>query len=429
VIDDFQAATHFDRRIEGEIRDALGSARIVVVTGARQVGKTWAVRRVVGPSGAVHYLDNENTRTAALTDPHGFVRSGAGSTMAIDEVQLGTDALIRAIKAEADTRDERGQFLLNGSANFLTVPHITESLAGRAVFLTMLPLSQGEIAATGDGLLERSFAGSANLLDLGDSPLRADDYLELICRGGFPEPVRTTSRRARRRWFSGYVSSVATKEITRLEDVRDADLIPRLLRLVAARSGSEFVTATVARAADCDRRTVDRYVSLMEMTGLIHRLGAWSANLTARESRREKLLICDSGLAAHLLRKDPDSLAELTDPARGPLVELFALNELRKQALLSERLPDLFHYRDHRGDVEVDLVAAAEGDIVAWEIKASSSVSGSDARGLRRMRDRIDETGPGTFRNGIVLYAGTQAFSLGDRLTALPLSTLWTTPT
>ncbi|MCY4632268.1 MAG: ATP-binding protein [bacterium] len=429
MIDDFQAATHFDRRIEGEIRDALGSARIVVVTGARQVGKTWAVRRVVGPSGAVHYLDNENTRTAALTDPHGFVRSGAGSTMAIDEVQLGTDALIRAIKAEADTRDERGQFLLNGSANFLTVPHITESLAGRAVFLTMLPLSQGEIAATGDGLLERSFAGSANLLDLGDSPLRADDYLELICRGGFPEPVRTTSRRARRRWFSGYVSSVATKEITRLEDVRDADLIPRLLRLVAARSGSEFVTATVARAADCDRRTVDRYVSLMEMTGLIHRLGAWSANLTARESRREKLLICDSGLAAHLLRKDPDSLAELTDPARGPLVELFALNELRKQALLSERLPDLFHYRDHRGDVEVDLVAEAEGDIVAWEIKASSSVSGTDARGLRRMRDRIDETGPGTFRNGIVLYAGTQAFSLGDRLTALPLSTLWTTPT
>ena len=429
MIDDFQAATRFDRRIEGEIRDALGSARIVVVTGARQAGKTWAVRRVVGPSGAVHYLDNENTRTAALTDPHGFVRSGAGSTMAIDEVQLGTDALIRAIKAEADTRDERGQFLLNGSANFLTVPHITESLAGRAVFLTMLPLSQGEIAATGDGLLERSFAGSANLLDLGDSPLRADDYLELICRGGFPEPVRTTSRRARRRWFSGYVSSVATKEITRLEDVRDADLIPRLLRLVAARSGSEFVTATVARAADCDRRTVDRYVSLMEMTGLIHRLGAWSANLTARESRREKLLICDSGLAAHLLRKDPDSLAELTDPARGPLVELFALNELRKQALLSERLPDLFHYRDHRGDVEVDLVAEAEGDIVAWEIKASSSVSGSDARGLRRMRDRIDETGPGTFRNGIVLYAGTQAFSLGDRLTALPLSTLWTTPT
>ncbi len=426
MIDDFQAATHFDRRIEGEIRDALGSARIVVVTGARQVGKTWAVRRVVGPTGAVHYLDNENTRTAALTDPHSFVRSGAGSTMAIDEVQLGSDALIRAIKAEADARDERGQFLLNGSANFLTVPHITESLAGRAVFLTMLPLSQGEIAATGDGLLDRSFADSGNLLDLGDSPLRVDDYLDLICRGGFPEPVRTTSQRARHRWFSGYVSSVATKEITRLEDVRDADLIPRLLRLVAARSGSEFVTATVARAADCDRRTVDRYVSLMEMTGLIHRLGAWSANLTARESRREKLLICDSGLAAHLLRKDPDSLADLTDPARGPLVELFALNELSKQALLSERAPDLFHYRDHRGDVEVDLVAEAGGDIVAWEIKASSSVSGTDASGLRRMRDRIDETGPGTFRNGIVLYAGTQAFSLGDRLTALPLSTLWT---
>ena len=429
MADDFQTATQFNRRVEDEIRDALRSARIVVVTGARQVGKTWAVRRVVGPAGAVHYLDNENTRTAALADPHGFVRSGAGSTMAIDEIQLGGDALIRAIKAAADANDERGQFLLNGSANFLTVPHITESLAGRAVFLTMLPLSQGEIAATDDGLLDLSFADQDDLLGLGASPLATEDYVELICRGGFPEPVRTASRRARHRWFNGYVSSVATREITRLDDVRDADLIPKLLRLVAARSGSEYVTATVARGADCDRRTVERYVSLMEMTGLVHRLRAWSVNLTARESRREKLLICDTGLAAHLLRKDPASLADFTDPARGPLVELFALNELRKQALLSERRPELFHYRDHRGDVEVDLVAEAGGEVVAWEVKASSSVSAGDARGLRRMRDRIDEAGPGTFRNGVVLHAGSEAFSLGDRLTALPLSALWTAVT
>ena len=431
--DDFQAMAHFDRahfdrRIVEEIRDALRSARIVVVTGARQVGKTWAVRQVVTDAGRVHFLDNENTRTAVLTDPHGFVRSGAGSTMAIDEIQLGGDALVRAIKAAADAGDERGQFLLNGSANFLTVPHITESLAGRAVFLTMLPLSQGEIASTSDGLLDRSFIDRDGLLDLGGSPLGVRDYVELICRGGFPEAVRTTSWRARHRWFSGYLSSIATREIRRLEDVRDAALIPKLLRLLAARSGSEYVAATVARAADCDRRTVERYVSLMEMTGLVHRLGAWSANLTARESRREKLLICDTGLAAHLLRKEPASLADVLDPTRGPLVELFALNELRKQALVSERRPELFHYRDHRGAVEVDLVAEAAGEVVAWEIKASSSVSGADARGLRRMRDRMDEVWPGTFRNGIVLHAGHEAFSLGDRLTALPLSSLWTAP-
>ncbi len=424
--DRFEAAAHFERRIEDEIRDALRSARIVVVTGARQVGKTWAVRRVVGAADRVRYLDDENTRTAARADPHGFVRAGADSTVAIDEIQLGGDPLIRAIKAAVDTSERRGQFLLNGSANFLTVPHITESLAGRAVFLTMLPLSQGEIVGSGDGLLDRSFADQRHLLDLGGSPLDMGDYLRLICRGGFPEAVRTTPGRARRRWFSGYLSSIATREITRLEDVRDADLIPKLLRLVAARSGSEYVTATVARAADCDRRTVERYVSLLEMTGLVHRLGSWSANLTARESRRQKLLVCDTGLAAHLLRKDAASLADILDPARGPLVELFALNEIRKQALLSERLPELFHYRDHRGAVEVDLVAEAAGEVVAWEIKAAGSVSQHDARGLRRMRDRIDEAGPGRFCNGIVLYAGPAAFSLGDRLTALPLSALWT---
>lgn len=429
MANDYQADAQYDRRIEDEISDALRSARIAVVTGPRQVGKTWAVRRVVGPEGKVHYLDNENTRTAALSDPHGFARSCAGSTMAIDEIQLGGDSLIRAIKAQADASDRRGQFLLNGSANFLTVPHITESLAGRAVFLTMLPLSQGEITSTGDGLLDLSFEDRDQLLDLGASTQRMADYLELICRGGFPEAVRTVSRRSRRRWFSGYVSSMATRDITRIEDIRDADLIPRLLRLLAARTGSEYVTTTVARSADCDRRTVERYMSLLEMTGLVHRLPAWSANLTARESRREKALICDTGLAAHLMRKDPDSLAAITDPARGPLVELFALNELRKQSLLSDRQPDLFHYRDHRGALEADLVAEAAGEVVAWEVKASASVSPADARGLRRIRERIDQAGPGTFRNGIVLYAGSEPFSLGDRLTALPLSALWTTPT
>ena len=426
--DGYQADTRFERRIESEIRDALASARIVVVTGARQVGKTWAVRRVVGPAGTVHYLDDETTRTAALTDPHSFVQSDTASTVAIDEIQLGGDALIRAIKAQADASDRRGQFLLNGSANFLTVPHITESLAGRAVFLTMLPLSQGEIASTGDGLLDLSFEDQDRLLGLGASTLRMADYLELICRGGFPEAVRTVSRRSRRRWFSGYVSSMATRDITRIEDIRDADLIPRLLRLLAARTGSEYVTTTVARSADCDRRTVERYLSLLEMTGLVHRLPAWSANLTARESRRPKILICDTGLAAHLMRKDPESLAVVTDPARGPLVEMLAVNELHKQSLLSDRQPELFHYRDHRGALEADLVTEAGGQVVAWEVKASLSISPADAGGLRRIRDRIDQTGPGTFRNGIVLYAGSQPFSLGDRLTALPLSALWTAP-
>ena len=428
MANDYPAGPQYDRRIEDEIREALKSARIVVVTGPRQVGKTWAARRVIGPAGKVHYLDNENTRTAALSDPHGFVESGTGSTMAIDEIQLGGDALIRAIKLQADSSDRRGQFLLNGSANFLTVPHITESLAGRAVFLTMLPLSQGEINAAGDGLLDCSFTDQDRLLSMEVLPLRMMDYLELICRGGFPEAVRTSSRRSQRRWFSSYVSSMATRDITRIEDVRDADLIPKLLRLLAARTGSEYVTVTVARAADCDRRTVDRYVSLLEMTGLVHRLPAWSANLTARESRREKILICDTGLAAHLMRKAPDSLAVITDPARGPLVELFALNELRKQSLLSDRQPDLFHHRDHRGTLEADLVAEAAGEVVAWEVKASGSVSPADARGLRRIRDRIDQAGPGIFRNGIVLYAGAEAFALGDRITALPLSALWTAP-
>ncbi len=418
---------HFERCIKHDTELALEDSRVVVVTGPRQVGKTTVVRRVIGPTGTVRRLDDETTRAAALADPHSFVESQE-APLAIDEVQLGNEALIRAIKARVDRTEAPGQFLLNGSANFLTVPHITESLAGRASFLTMWPLSQGEISGTDDGLVDLAFSDQADLLELPSSGDDMNTYLSRICDGGFPEPLKASTRRSRSRWFGSYVRSMATRDIQEIADVRNADLLPKLLRVLAARTASEFVATNVAEDVGSDRRTVERYLSLLEMMYLVHRLPAWSRNLTSREARRSKVYISDTGLAASLMRKNEDSLATPTDPARGPLTETFVVNELLKQAARSELEPSLFHYRDRNGDIEVDVVIEAGGAAVGYEVKASSSVAARDARHLAKMRDQMDNIQPGAFRNGIVLYAGPQVVSLGDRLTAAPISSLWTAP-
>lgn len=417
----------FERHIESDIRLALEDARIVVVTGPRQVGKTTVIRKIIGPDGTLRQLDNEVTRAAAIADPHGFVESSS-SPLAIDEIQLGSDALIRAIKARVDNNDEPGQFLLNGSANFLTVPHITESLAGRAVFLTLWPLSQGEIHGEGDGLLDLAFSDQSNFRDLSGSDEDMSGYLSRICRGGFPEPLKSSTSRARSRWFNSYVESMVTRDIREVADVRNADLLRKLLRVLATRTAGELVITNVAQDCGTNARTVERYLSLLEMMYLVHRLPAWSRNLTKRESRRAKVYICDTGLAANLMRKNEESLSVLTDPARGPLMETFVVNELIKQAERSELDPELFHYRDRNGEIEVDVVVEAGDATTAYEVKASLSVNSADMKHLTKMRDEMDEIEPGGFRNGILLYAGQEVRSFGDRLTALPISALWTTP-
>lgn len=154
-------------------------------------------------------------------------------------------------------------------------------------------------------------------------------------------------------------------------------------------------------------------------------LSAWSRNFTTRAVKHPKLYIADSGLAAHLLGVDADALSGPTSAARGPLIETFAVNELiRQAAVLGEAEVSLYHYRT-RDKVEVDVIAeAADGRVVAFEVEATSSIAADAFKGLRHLRERVDNAG-GRFVAGVVLYLGGDALPAGDRLAALPLSHLW----
>lgn len=231
--------------------------------------------------------------------------------------------------------------------------------------------------------------------------------------------------RTRGRWFQRYLETVLSREIEMVGDIRRADALAGVVRCFAATTSQELVVSKVATALGVDRSTVEAYAAWLETVFLVHRIPAWSRNLTARVVRRPKLCVTDSGVAASLLGKDSRALQRPTEPAAGPLFETFVVNEICKQISWCETQVSAHHFRD-RGGAEVDLVLeAADGRVVAIEIKASSTPGPEDFRWLADLRDRIDRAG-GEFLAGVVLHTGRHRLPFGERLVALPAADVWT---
>ena len=416
---------HINRHLGPRVRQALDAFRSVVLHGARQSGKTTLVQQIAAERGGTYTsLDDEQTRIAALDDPRTFLLEQR-HPLVIDEIQRGGDRLVRALKMVIDEDNATGRFLLTGSSDFLTVPTISESLAGRAAILRLWPMSAAEMAGTeGCGLLdwfEEQVPSGAT------SPLARNDYLEMACAGGYPEAVELDLS-ARRLWFESYAETVLNRDVADLVDVRRAGELRAVLQFAAARTSGEVNVADWCRKLGIDRATLESYLGWLRMVFLVHELPVWSRNLTTRAVRRPKLHLTDAGLAAALVNVDAQALRAHTAVASGPMLETFAVSEIARQMSAANRSMYLHHYRDGAGH-EIDLVLErADGPVVAVEIKATASPHPDHLRHVAWLRDRLDDAAPGLFRAGVLLHTGKQGFKLGDRLYSLPLDTLWRAP-
>lgn len=409
------------RGVEPLMRELAGALRIVIVNGPRQSGKTTLLRQAQSAGGGEYVsLDDAEVLRAARADPLGFVQ-GLGRPSYVDEVQRGGDDLVRSIKIAVDASRDKGQFILSGSSRFLTIPHLSESLAGRAGFVDLWTISVAERTGGPGAFLEvvaeapETFAGCL-------SPWRRDDYWESIVRGGYPEVLGMSSSLGRWGWFDGYLSTVILRDISDFAQIHQADSLIRLLKLVAARSGSTAVLADLARDAELSRDTVRNYLSYLNMVFLTVDLPVWAANLTTRAAKAPRAFLSDSGLAAYLLGIDSARLRTPTGgQAAGSLLETFVLGELMKLKAMTLSRVSIMHYRDNNGR-EVDFILEfPAGDIVAMEVKASASPGASAAKHLIWLRDKLGER----FKAGIVLHLGERGLSMGDRIYSLPLSVLW----
>ncbi len=407
----------FPRFISSPIIEALADRPVVLITGARQTGKTTLVREILKKVHSAQYitLDDLSIRNAAQNDPQGFLARYSGPLI-IDEIQLAPE-LLSAIKLEVDSNRQAGRFLLTGSANVLTVPRISESLAGRMEIFNLFPLSQGELSSKKEAFIDWLFSEKFELSSFSKSNDRS--LMNRIINGGYPEIVQKSDASRKEAWFRNYVTTILQRDIRDLANINGLTQMPRLLELLATRITTLVNFSELSRSIQIPHTSLKRYLALFETTFLTYRLPSWSGNLGKRIVKSPKLFFTDSGLASSFLGEDIDSLAKPSHQS-GALLENFILSELYKQKTWSKTNPHFFHFRSQTGQ-EVDFILEdRKRRCIGIEVKSSSTVRFDDFKALKWFKENTSQ-----FLRGIVLYRGQEMIPFGGDLYAVPIDAMW----
>ena len=433
-------AALYPRYAELRLAEALEESPVVLIQGPRQCGKTTLAQIVGSPRGltaganlpagegpyAYVTFDDDIARSGAETDPMGFI-AGLPERAALDEVQR-VPGIFTALKLAVDRDRRPGRFLLTGSTNVLQTPNLADSLAGRMETVRLHPLAQCELAERPEARLEEGrFVGFLDALFEGGFETRRSEPLgaalhERIVDGGYPAALARRAGRRRAAWYRDYVEAQMQRDVRDMSRIRALEALPRLMRLAAVQTATLLNVSDLARSFELSLPTVRSYLELLERVFLLERLPPWHSNRLSRLIKTPKLHIGDTGLACALMGLNAAGLAR--DPQRrGALLETFVFQELRRQAAWYDAPLDFFHFRD-KDKAEVDIVIERGGIQVAGvEVKAASTVSEGDFRGLRRLR----EASGAQFAAGVVLHDGEISTSFGDNLYAVPLRMLWET--
>ncbi len=406
------------RRLQYDLLRALKDTPVLFVNGPRQSGKSTLVKALAEHAHPAEYItfDEAPALAGAQADPAGFLRN-LTTNIALDEVQRVPE-LFLAIKAEVDRARKPGRFMLTGSANVLLLPRLADSLAGRMDIFTLYPFSQGEIEGTKERFVDMMFSSSLSLSRM--PPLTKSNLFRRLLIGGFPEAVRRTDERSRQSWFGSYVTTILQRDIRDLANIEGLAELPRVLTLLASRSSTLLNIAELSNSTTIPQTTLKRYLTLMETTYLIQFLPAWSSNLGTRLIKTPKVMLCDTGLSAHLQGVNTQQLTN-QPTLFGHLLENFVAMELAKQCTWSDARPQMFHFRTLRGQ-EVDLLLEDKRRrVVGIEVKSSATVTAADFKNLKVLAEIAGKS----FHRGIVLYSGSDIIPFGKKLFAVPIVALW----
>lgn len=420
------------RFIEPRFAEALADSPVVLIQGPRQCGKTTLAQMVCAPEFLPHrsavydagsrgyrYLsfDDDVVRAGAETDPMGFISDLPGPVV-LDEVQR-VPGLFTALKLAVDRRPEPGRFVLTGSTNVLAVPNIQDSLAGRLETVRLHPLAQCELHATHpavSGFIESLFEDK---FPSWRTERLGVELIERIVSGGYPPALARSPGRRRATWYRNYIDAQIQRDIGSLSRISGLNALPRLLSLAVTQTAQLFNLSSLAAPFQLSRPTIGDYIALLERVFLLERLPSWHSNRGKRLIKTPKLHMGDTGLGCALLGISVPSL--ISDRVSlGHLLETFVFQELRRQATWHDGSIEFFHYRD-KDHAEVDIVMENGNLVAGVEVKAGATVTQSDFRGLRRLKDASGNR----FAAGVVIYDGETSVRFGDGLHAVPIRLLW----
>jgi predicted AAA+ superfamily ATPase len=410
------------RFLQEQILFSLRHFPAVLLTGARQVGKSTLASSLIGPSWKARYitLDDRAVLDAVLRDPDGFL-AGLDPPLVLDEVQRAPD-LLRAVKKTIDRNRVPGQFLLTGSANLMTLAGVAETLAGRVALHTLHPFTWAEIRqrpcpSTLKALFEaRDVKTLQKQLPSKPQQNHRASLIENIVRGGFPPAAFAASDEVRTVWFSSYRQTYIEWDILSLKALEHLPDFSRLLSLAAFRTGRLLNLSDFARETGLPFTTLRRYMNILQTTYQVFLIQPYSGHPAKRLVKTPKLFFNDTGLACHLIGS-----SEWTDLDRmgqtGSLVETWVAAELTKLMSVTDPRFRLFFWRTRTGQ-EVDFIVERGSRVAAVEVKWSARIDDSAVRTLDRCVREIGDRAA----LSVILYSGDETVPLSSRMIAIPFA-------
>lgn len=368
---------------------------VVFLTGPWQSGKT-TLARATFPDWPYRSLEDLDQRAEAEGDPRGFLSRLEGAPgIVIDEAQRAP-GLFSYLQRFVDEK-RAGTVLLTGSQNFLLSAGISQSLAGRAAVLDLLPFSHAE--ARGRTARAPDEVGPMWMPRLGDGDLE-----ETLFRGGYP-PIHDRSIEPSE-WLDAYIRTYVERDVRMVANVGNLTTFTRFLRLCAGRAGQLLNASALGADAGIDQTTAKRWLSILEASYVVQLLSPHFENFSKRLVKAPKLYFVDTGLLCHLLglRRAEDVQVH---PLRGAVFENFVVSELTKIFAHHGQRPPLFFWRDHGGH-EVDVIVDLGLRRTAIEAKSGLTFASDSANGLRRYAALSGQPG------GVLVYGGDRAEVLGD---------------
>lgn len=391
---------------------------VVVVTGARQVGKTTLLHKVFGKKADLITFDPVVDVENARRDPELFLNSRK-PPLILDEIQYAPE-LVAAIKRRIDQNRKPGQYLLTGSQQWGVLRTLAESLAGRAVFLDLegFCLAETTRARQPRGWVADWLRNPGGFVKRPPRRLRMKrSPYEQIWRGWLPEaqflPLKTIPD-----FHAAYQRTYVERDVRLLADVSDTQLFGRFVRLAAALTGQEINHSEFGRELGITPQTAKRWLDILISTFQWNEVPAYHGNAIKRLSGRPKGYIADTGAACALQAiATPEVIGG--HPLWGPLFETAVVNEIRKQISILSPRPNIYHWRTLAG-AEVDLLLEHNGSFFPIEVKGASRPNRNDASGIKAFRDTYRRL---KIEKGLVVAPCERMIQITEQDFALPWDT------
>ena len=397
------------REIEKKFKELSNTRKVVLLTGARQVGKSTLMKELKEDDREYITLDDLVVRGLAKNDPKLFLMSHPGKII-IDEVQYAPE-LFPYIKMEVDKTNEKGRFWLTGSQKFSLMQNVSESLAGRISILEMSSLSDSEK----ENIKTKEF----NPTDIKkEKKLELNNIFKNIFEGGMPEYI--VDKIDRNQFFEDYITTYLERDVRQLTQVGDLTRFRKFMVAVASRTGEVLNYNNLAEDADIDATTAKRWLSILETSDIIYLLQPYSNNMLNRTIKSPKIIFMDTGLCAYLCGWSSKETLENASTS-GHFLETFVISEIIKNMRNNIRKLNykIFYYRD-KDQKEIDLIFEMDNIIYPFEIKKTANPSNSMINNFKILENKKINVG-----NGGLLCFYPDIIPLDEKNKSYPISVIF----